>query len=389
MFKRTTTINKILSIKDRFKIIQGGTSAGKTFAIMSILVDRALKEKNKKYDVVSQTYDHLRDGSMEDLRSILQLTNRWEDKRWNDSKKIYTFSTGTRIRFKSIDKIGKAKGPRRDLLFINEANYISFKIAHQLITRTNGPVYIDFNPVNRFWAHKEYQKKDNFIKLTYRDNEGLSNTIIKELESNRIKAEKNEYWKNWCKVYLDGEVGQLEGAVFQNWSVIDTIPNDVVYLGSGMDFGYSIDPTVCLDVYRWNGKLVIDEVFYIGGNLKSSEIVEMLEARPTLTRDERTIYCDSSDGGKTDEIMGYGVDIYKARKGKDSILFGIHKLQQYDILITKKSESTIKEFENYRWKENRDGNFINTPVDKHNHGIDSLRYYAEQLSDHYGEVRVI
>lgn len=356
---------------------------------MSILVDRALKEKNKKFDVVSQTYDHLRDGSIEDLRTILQLTNRWEDKRWNDSKKIYTFATGTRIRFKSIDKVGKAKGPRRDLLFINEANYISFKIAHQLITRTDGPVYIDFNPVNKFWAHKEYQTDDNFIKLTYRDNEGLSKLIIEGLESNRIKAHTNSYWENWCKVYLDGEVGQLEGAVFTNWGTIDRIPRDAVYLGSGMDFGYSIDPTTCIDIYRWQGQLIVDEVFYKGGNLKSSEIAELLEATPTATGEYREIWCDSSDGGKTDELRGYGVRITKAKKGQDSILFGIHKLQHYKILITKKSKMTIGEFEKYKWKENKDGNFINKPEDKNNHSIDSLRYFAEQLSDHYGDVQVI
>jgi phage terminase large subunit len=239
----TQSLKKINKLKKPYKIIQGSSSAGKTWAILILLIDKAAKSR-VIIDVVSMTYDHLRDGAIQDFKDIMQDTGRWFEKRWNKSEHIYRFGNGSMIRFKSMDKPGKAKGPRRDILYVNEANYMSEEIFTQLSVRTKGEVFIDYNPTNRFWAHDYVDRDDtDFIKLTYRDNEFVEEKILNDYAHNREKAKTSDYWANWCRVYLDGEIGILEGVVFQNWKEIDRVPDEATLLGYGMDFGFSADPT--------------------------------------------------------------------------------------------------------------------------------------------------
>lgn len=372
-FIRTTTLNKILNMKKRIKVVQGGSSAGKTISIMAILIDRALKQNNKIFDVVSQTYDHLRDGTIQDLKNILSMTKRWEDRRWNDTKKIYTFPTGTIIRFKVVDKIGKAKGPRRDVLYVNEANYISYKIYDQLMIRTFEDIYIDFNPVQRFWAHNEVVGSDDceFLKVNFYDNEGVPDNVRKALLQKKADMNKSEWNKNQWMVYGLGEVGMLEGVIFENWKTTDNnIHKDAELLGIGLDWGFSEDPAAAVAVYRYDGKLILDEVLYDTG-LFNSDISKILF--DNFDKDVE-IYCDSAEPKSISELRSFGHRILGAKKGPDSINYGISLLQQYDILVTERSKNIIDELSRYSWKEDRDGNPTNIPEDKNNHIIDALRY---------------
>ena len=372
MFKRTTTLNKVLAMTKRKKIIQGGSSAGKTIAIMSILIDRALKQEGKIFDVVAQTYDHLRDGTIQDLKNILKLTNRWDDNLWNDTKKIYTFHTGTIIRFKSIDKIGKASGPRRDVLYINEANYISYKIYDALSIRTFEDIYIDFNPVQRFWVHTEVMSEPDseFIKVNYMDNEAIPENNKKDLENKRLNKDKSEWHKNQWTVYGLGNVGTLEGVIFENWNTIKDIPIDAKLLGIGLDWGFSNDPSAAVAVYKWNGKILLDELIYSTG-LHNTQISKIIKDNFPITTQ---IIADSSEPKSIAELQLIGHRITGAKKGPDSITYGISVMQQYDILITEKSKNIIDEFTRYSWKEDRYGEATIVPEDKNNHGIDAVRY---------------
>lgn len=369
MFKRTTSINKILNLKKRIKIIQGGTSAGKTFGILPILIDRAVKIPNLEISVVSESIPHLKRGALKDFIKIMRWTNRYSDDQFNKSDRIYKFKNGSYIEFFSADDSSKLRGARRDILYINECNNVTFESYNELAIRTNKEVYLDFNPANEFWVHKELKDEADadFIILTYKDNEALDNGIVQQIEKNRDKAATSNYWANWWRVYGLGEVGSLEGVIFDNWKEIDKVPAEARLIGIGLDFGYSNDPTAAIEVYNWNGKRIVNELVYQTGML-NSDIAKRLPAGVT-------IYADSSEPKSIDEIRRYGKMIKGATKGTDSIKYGIDVMQQQEYLVTKQSTNLIKELRAYCWDRTKDGTKLNRPIDYLNHAIDALRYH--------------
>lgn len=389
MFRRTTAINKLRSLTKRKKVIQGGTSAGKTYGIIPILIDKAAKTKKLKITVVSETIPAAKDGPVDIFKSIMQDTNRWVEDRWIGSPMEYTFGNGSKIQFKAFDSIGKAKAAgKRDILFLNEANHIIFEIADALMVRSK-ETWIDFNPDNTFWAHTEVLPEPNseFLLLTFEDNEALPPETLEDLYIKMDKAFfnpqgdwddpkniKSEYWANWCKVYIKGEIGNLEGVVLQNWKIIENIPPDARYTASGLDFGYTNDPSALIDRYYWNGKRVYDEVMYQKG-LLNSDI-----ARIAKQDFNRLIYADSAEPKSIQEIRNHGVNIHATEKGKDSINFGIQLLQEDEFYVTARSLNMIKELRNYLWAKDKAGNRLGKPIDAWNHTIDPMRYIEIKLN---------
>jgi len=132
MFKRTTAINKILSLKKRIKIIQGGTSAGKTFGILPVLIDKCTKQAGLEVSVVAESIPHLRRGALKDFVKIMRWTGRYIDDRFNKSLLRYEFGNGSVIEFFSADDASKLRGARRDVLYINECNNVSFESYNEL-----------------------------------------------------------------------------------------------------------------------------------------------------------------------------------------------------------------------------------------------------------------
>ena len=240
MFQTTTAIKKLHSLKKRKKVIQGGTSAGKTFGILPILIDRCIRTPNLETSVVSESIPHLRRGCIRDFLKIMLLTNRFRDSQWNRSSLTYTFTNGSYIEFFSVEQPDKLRGARRNVLYVNEANNVPFEAYNQLSIRTSGDIWIDFNPTANFWAHKEVAGKEDadFITLTYLDNEALPDTIVQEIEAAKAKAKDSTYWSNWWKVYGLGQIGSLDGVCITDWKEI-TLPEEARLLVlDGMDFGY-------------------------------------------------------------------------------------------------------------------------------------------------------
>lgn len=370
MFKRTTAINKLLKLQKRKRVIQGGTWAGKTYGILPILIDKAAKYSGKKITVVGETIPAIKEGALDDFKTIMQITGRWNEANYNATDRVYKFHTGSRIEFKSFDSISKAKasGKRTDL-FINEGNYISFEIADALMIRTSEKIWIDFNPTNEFWAHTELltQEDTDFLLLKYTDNEALPDTILKELYMKIEKAKTSDYWRNWCKVYIDGEIGSLEGVIFTNWKQIDNIPDEAKLIGYGLDFGYTNDPTALTAIYEYNGQRILDEVLYQTGMI-NSEIAQFIKKGIQ-------VYADSSEPKSIEEIRRFGINIKPVVKGADSINFGIQTMQTQDYLITSNSRNIIKEFRAYSWDKDKTGKQLNSPIDFYNHAIDGIRYH--------------
>lgn len=385
MLKRTTAINKILALKKRIKIIQGGTSAGKTFGILPILIDKATKTGGLEISVVAESIPHLRRGALRDFLKVMKWTNRFVDERFNKSLLKYEFANGSFVEFFSADDSSKLRGARRDILYINECNNVNFEAYNELSIRTKKEVYLDFNPANEFWVEeiKEDAEAD-FIILTYKDNEALDDGIVDQIEKNRLKAETSTYWRNWWKVYGLGELGMLEGVVFSNWKPLDIIPSDARLVGIGMDFGYTNDPTSIIEVYKHNETRILNEIVYQTG-LLNSDIAKLLPK-------DVPVYADSAEPKSIADIQRYGITIKGVTKGRDSINYGIDVMQRENYLVTSKSINLIKELRSYCWDSDKTGKRLNKPIDNYNHAIDAVRYHEMEtlgMNKNYGSYHIL
>lgn len=370
MFQSTTAIKKLHALKKRKKVIQGGTSAGKTFGILPILIDRCIRTPLLETSVVSESIPHLRRGAMKDFLKIMIATGRYRDGQWNRSSLKYTFTNGSYIEFFSVEQPDKLRGARRNVLYVNEANNIPFEAYNQLAIRTSGDIWIDFNPTANFWAHKEVASEDDadFITLTYLDNEALPATIVKDIESARDKAKDSAYWHNWWQVYGLGKVGSLDGVCLTGWQEIK-LPEEARLLCYGMDFGYSNDPTTVIGLYKYNDAYIFDEVLF-QKKLLNSDISNLFKANDI----NGIVYADSAEPKSIAELRTYGHKVLPCTKGKDSIVYGINLINQNKIYITNRSKNLIKELQSYSWMKDREGNTINKPIDAFNHCIDACRY---------------
>ena len=221
-------------------------------------------------------------------------TNRWIQDHWHGTDMKYTFHNNSFIEFFSADDHGKVHGPRRNIVYINECNNISFDTYHALAIRSDQEVWLDYNPTHPFWVNEELTNDVDaeWLTLTYKDNEALSESIIKEIEKAREKAKHSSYWENWWNVYGLGLIGSLEGVIFSNWSQIDRVPVDAELLGYGMDFGFTNDPTALVAVYRYDGEIIVDEVIYQTGLLNTD--IAALMASNDVHR-HKTIFADSAE----------------------------------------------------------------------------------------------
>ncbi len=366
-FQDTTATQKVFALTKRIRAICGGTSASKTISILVWIIDYCQTRRNKKFDIMSESYPHLEDGAIKDFKAIMIDRGYWKDSCWNETKHIYVFETGTSLKFISIDKLGKAHGPRRDGLFINEANNIDYNIYDQLEVRTKEVVILDWNPTTEFWYYTEIKDKvdHDFITLTYLDCiEVLDPRIVASIESKKDK-------KNWWRVYGQGQLGDVEGRIYLNWILVDDIPTEAILRRYGMDFGYSNDPTVIEAIYYWNDGYIIDEVTY-QKSLSNKTIADILDGR-----DRAMVVADSAEPKSIDEIADYGINIVGAKKGQGSVLQGIQWVQEQRIYITKRSIKTLKAYRNYLWLVDKNGKTVNEPDDtvhEWSNPMDAIRY---------------
>jgi phage terminase large subunit len=370
MFQKTTAQAKIATLRKRVRIVQGGTSSSKTYSILPLLWTYAANTPRAEISVVSESIPHLRRGAMRDFIKILQETGNYRDDCWNRSSLTYTLNNGSFIEFFSADQSDKLRGARRDVLFVNEANNVDWAAYHQMAIRTRKFIYIDYNPSAEFWAHTELMDSpdSDFIILTYKDNEALEPAIIKEIESAKHKGETSSYWANWWKVYGLGQVGSLQGVVYDNWTQVDSMPERPKWRVLGLDFGFTNDPTAAVEVSFFDGCIWVDEVLYETG-LTSSDISDRLDK---LKRVE-TI-ADAADPKTIEELRRRGHNIRACQKGADSIRAGIDLIQGYGLRITKRSINLVKELRGYTWDTDKTGQRLNKPIDRLNHGLDALRY---------------
>jgi phage terminase large subunit len=371
MIVRTTALARIRSLRRRIRIIQGGASAGKTIAILLILIDYAQRHPGCLISVVSATSPHLRRGAMRDFVKILRELDDYIEIEWNRTNSIYSFDRygGGQIEFIAIDEYGKARGPRRDVLFVNEANLLSYDIFDQLATRTRDFIIADYNPTRRFWAHTEYLEKDrddtDFLILTYRDNEALLPSEVQAIES-------HDRHSNWWRVYGEGQVGEVEGLVYTGWQMVEEIPKTAVLRRYALDFGFSNDPAALVAIYEDEGALYLDELSYKTGILPSQYpgVLETAGVQP-----EVTIVCDSSRPEIIAELSRAGWSAIPCTKGAGSRTMGVGKVQDERISYTATSKNLEREYLSYSWRTRRgSGEQLTEPEDGNDHLMDAARY---------------
>lgn len=378
MYQVTTALRKLSKLDKRIHGAQGGTSASKTISIIQLLIDKCQRDTEPRLSsITSESMPHLKRGAIRDFKDIMMSHHYWNENRWNASDFVYTFETGTPLEFFSLDMPHKVRGPRRKRLFINEANNIPYETFDQLEVRTEHEIWLDWNPVAEFWWHdiegnggkgvRDRVDADELI-LTYKDNEGLPQSIVRSIETHKDD-------ENWWRVYGMGLLGEAQGRIYTGWEIIDDVPPEARLERRGLDFGYSNDPAAIVDVYWWNGGYILDEITYQTG-LKNNELAKIIQGHA-----ETVVIADSAEPKSIDEIAGYGISIIPAFKGKDSVKYGIQFLQQQKIRITKRSVNGIKEYRKYFWMTDKNGKYINTPVDIWNHFLDAARY---AITDHQG-----
>lgn len=347
------------------RAIPGGTSASKTFSIILELIRLAgMDTKPTLTSIVSESFPHLKRGAMRDFLMIMKGLNLYLDKQWNRTDCVYKFPTGSQIEFFSVDQADKVRGARRERLFINEANNISFEAFEQLEVRTRDFIFLDWNPSSEFWYYTEVKGKRNDLEeltLTYKDNEALDAEIIKSIEQRKGR-------KDWWTVYGLGQLGELEGKIYKDWQIIDEVPHEARLERRGIDFGYSNDPTAIVDIYKFNDGFILDEVCYQKG-LSNKQIADIINGLPITLN-----IADSAEPKSIDELKLYGINILPAIKGQGSVNQGIKYVQAQRISVTKRSINLIKEYRNYLWKVDKDGKITTNPEDIFNHCLDSVRY---------------
>lgn len=378
MYKMTTATKKIRALTKRIRAVQGGTAASKTISILLDLIDRAQRDPEPTLtSIVSESFPHLKRGAIRDFLNIMEVHQYFVPSRWNKTDYTYEFETGSKIEFFSVDQPGKVRGPRRDRLFVNEANNIPFEAFDQLEVRTKEFVYLDWNPVSEFWFYTEVKGRRNDVDhlvLTYKDNEALSPAIVQSIEIRRSRP-------GWWKVYGLGELGEVEGKIYKDWQILDEseLPKFARLERYGLDFGYANDPTAIIAVYYTDGGYILDEVLYHKG-LSNKQIADTL-----LNQPQALVIADSAEPKSIDEIRSYGINILPAEKGRDSVEHGIQLVQDQKIAVTKRSVNIIREYRNYLWETDKNGNVVTNPsVPEHafSHSMDAIRYAIASLKQY-------
>lgn len=374
MYSITTATRKVGAMTKRIRVVQGGTSASKTISILLVLINKAQRDTSPTLtSIVSESIPHLKRGALRDFKNIMRDHEYWHDSNWNATDSIYTFETGSQIEFFSTDNGDKLRGARRDRLFVNEANNVTFDAFEQLEVRTKEFVYIDYNPTNEFWVYTDVLPQRNDaekIVLTYKDNEALSLEIVQAIEQRMSR-------KGWWQVYGLGELGEVEGKIYKDWQIIDEIPIEAKLVRRGLDFGYSNDPTSIVNIYYYNGAYILDELVYSKG-LSNKQIADYM-----LTGENILTAADSAEPKSIDEIRSYGVNIIGAPKGPGSVSHRIQLVQDQRIMVTKRSANIIKEYRNYLWATDKNGKILNEPEHAFSHSMDALSYgFVTLLSEH-------
>ena len=356
----TVTFENLLESKSRITQHLGGTRSGKTFAILQFLIVKAIENK-ETITIVRKTIPSLKRTVMKDFKDILQGLNIWQDENFNVTDRLYNLYDST-IQFLSTDDADKLRGIKSTITFFEEASEIDEESVFQLSIRTSGKIIFAYNPtISPYHWLRTMQDCERYI-TTYKDNPYLPKEMIDAIENLQHTNEK--YWK----IYGKGEFAPNDKAIFQ-FELCDSIDAD--FVGFGIDFGFSNDPTALCAVYKNSDTIFLEELIYEKG-MVTNDIVAKLNSLDIQKTEE--IWGDSAEPRLIEELYRSGFNIKPVVKGKDSIKFGIGVMQNYKIQILKTSQNLINEMYAYQYSTDKHGYTTDTPEGGLDHLIDAARY---------------
>lgn len=412
LLQQTTALRKIASLRKRIWCIEGGQGAGKTFAIIMLLVNHASSNPSKEIFVASNELSKMRITVIKDFLKIMMGFGIFDRQRWVDGT-LYRFPNGSFIRFIGLDKADIGKGLRSDIMFVNEANKTKFDTYRELTARAKR-VIIDYNPNKNFWAHKEVIIRDDcdFIRLTYLDNEFLGNEerneILRYKERGYAKDELgnyavnekgelvviNQYWANHWQVYGEGRPGQVEGRIY-NWTKIPTEKylqiSKEEYIGN--DWG-KVDPWGVAGLKYHDGNLYVDEKNYESENEIERQLSQQQLHSIRGYDDEglvawkfkqfginynQKVVCDNNRPTKILSLRNAGWEYSVAVGAKMDLINRIGLLSGINIFYTDRSTNIEFEQENYCYDKDSGGVLLEKPIDQDNHLIDAIAYGVSQM----------
>lgn len=364
----------------RYLIVDGGTGAGKTYDTMGLIAGYCTSFPEIIFTVLGKSHKHLERGAIRDFQSNMREMNQWDKKRWNETKSIYTFANNSILEFISADDMD-AHGPKRDGLFVNEANAVKWTVFDQLATRTKDLVIIDFNPTAKFWAHTELlekiPEKCEHITLTYKDNEALSEQEIANIEEKKPKD--GEAPSNWWRVYGMGLLGSLEGNVYEGWIPVDEKPEGFVLKRYGVDFGFTNDPTAVVAVYENEEGEIYLETILCQNKLLTPVLVEKLKAlEPAL------FVCDNARPEIIAELQANGIRAIGCDKTPGEKMNG--KRYNIELVLRRKiyynscDKELEQEYLSYAWRTKRTGEILDEPEDGNDHCMDAIAYAIRDMA---------
>ena len=362
-------------------LLKDGTvvhNSAKTYSVVQFLCMLCFNYAGTTVSIIRAGMPSIKRTVYRDFKDIMLNFGWWDDKCMNKSEFVYTFPNGSWIEFFSTDNEQKVRGSKRKILFVNEANELSFIEWQQLQMRTTEFSILDYNPSfsEDHWINQVNEEKSTYWFIsTYKDNPFLEPKVIAEIES--LKWKNPSLWR----IYGLGLRSMVEGLIFKNVVIDDYIPIQAKrHHYRGMDFGYASDPTAIIDVYIYGKDIYLDEVCY-QTEMLASDIIRVLKE----DKENTEIISECADPRLIDEIYNAGIDIKPVKKFPGSIQAGIMKMLEYKIHITKRSINARREFNNYTWRQDKEGKWLNEPIDMYNHIVDSLRYVCmTKLLGDYG-----
>ena len=349
---------------------EGGSRSSKSYSIVQLLVSIAVNEPKKRISIVSHSLPHIKRGAYRDFKLIMQELDLWSDDNFSFTDFIYTYPNGSYIELFGLEDEGKARGPGRDILFINEANLLKKALYDQLAMRTTGQIFLDWNPAD--FVSWVYTVADNplnkRIHSTYLNNKSnLTATQIAAIEAYRGLPD-DFMWK----VYGLGQRGAAKELIYTQWRIVDELPNkgECFY---GLDFGFN-HPAAFVKVEYYEGAHYVQELVYQSG-LTLSELLRLIQS---FGIGKGTIYADAAEPKSIEEMYRAGLNIKAANK---DVWAGILKVKSFPLFVTHNSTNLQRELQSYKWKKDKEDNIIDEPVKANDDGLDALRYAIYNYHD--------
>lgn len=378
-------LNELEQYDKRINVFYGGSGSGKSHFVIQKIIFKYLKFSNRKCLVIRKVGNTLRDSVFALFVSVLADWQLFDKCKINKTLLEITLPNGSLIIFKGLEDAEKIKSIANiDDIVVEECTEITLDEFSQLNLRLRSKnkynqIHLMFNPISKanwvykYWFENGYNKDTTVVlHTTYKDNKFLPTSYIESIEEYQVTN------PTYYKIYALGEFDTLDKTIFDNWTdelfdYRELLKHKNIEARFGLDFGYTNDATafVCCLIDKVDKKLWIFDGFQEHG-LLNNEIAERIIY---MGYSKDVIICDSAEPKSVDELKKHGLNRAKgANKGKGSILNGIQYLQQFEIIIHSELNEVIEEFRNYTWVKDKNGLYINKPIDKFNHSIDALRY---------------